>query len=133
MDVPVMECFDEDRKALTPLPSTRFDPIRWESGKAGKYGRIGIDPNRYLAGGEWHGRRLPAAVRRDSVRIADPKSGEVVAEYPRQYGRTAGTLQDPALVMPMLAARPGSWRETPIRPDIPEDVRERLDQAGRQR
>lgn len=67
MDVPVMECFDEDRKALTPLPSTRFDPIRWESGKAGKYGRIGIDPNRYLAGGEWHGRRLPAAVRRDSV------------------------------------------------------------------
>lgn len=67
------------------------------------------------------------------MRITDPKSGEVVAEYPRQYGRTAGTLQDPALVMPMLAARPGSWRETPIRPDFPEDVREWLDQAGRQR
>lgn len=133
MDVPVMECFDEDRKALTPLPSTRFDPIRWESRKAGKYGRIGIGSNRYLAGGEWHGRRLPAAVRWDSVRITDPESGEVVAEYPRQYGRTAGTLQDPVPVMPMFAARPGSWRETPIRPDFPEDVREWLDQADRQR
>ena len=90
-----MECFDEDRKALTPLPSTRFDPIRWESRQIRSHRHR---PNRYLAGGEWHGRRLPAAVRWDSVRITDPKSGEVVAEYPRQYGRTAGTLQDPALV-----------------------------------
>ena len=67
------------------------------------------------------------------MQITDPRSGEVVAEYPRQYGRTAGTLQDPALVMPMLAAHPGSWRETLIRPDFPEDVREWLDQADRQR
>lgn len=132
-DTSIMECFDEDRKALMPLPSTRFDPIRWESRKADKYGRIDIDSNRYLAGGEWHGRRLLAAVRWDSVQITDPKSGEVVAEYPRQYGRTAGTLQDPALVMPMFAARPGSWKETTIRPDFPEDVREWLDQADRQR
>lgn len=128
-DTSIMERFAADRDALMPLPSTRFDPIRWEIRKADKYGRIDIDSNRYLAGGGWHGRRLLAAVRWDSVRIADPESGETVAEYPRRYGKTAGTLRDPALVMPMLAARPGSWRETPIRPDFPEDVREWLDRA----
>lgn len=35
--------------------------------------------------------------------------------------------------MPMLAARPGSWKETPIRPDFPEDVRAWLDQADKHR
>ena len=132
-DTSIMERFAADRDALMPLPSTRFDPIRWEIRKADKYGRIDIDSNRYLAGGGWHGRRLLAAVRWDSVRIADPESGETVAEYPRRYGKTAGTLRDPALVMPMLAARPGSWRETPIRPDFPEDVREWLDRADGRR
>ena len=128
-----MECFDEDRKALMPLPSTRFDPIRWESGKADRYGRIEIDSNRYLAGGKWHGGKLLAAAGWDSVRITDPSSGEMIAEYPRRYGGASSTLQDPALVMPMLTARPGSWKETPIRPDFPEDVRAWLDQADKQR
>ena len=133
LDVPIMECFDEDRKALMPLPSTRFDPIRWESGKDDRYGRIEIDSNRYLAGGKWHGGKLLAAAGWDSVRITDPSSGEMIAEYPRRYGGASSTLQDPALVMPMLTARPGSWKETPIRPDFPEDVRAWLDQADKQR
>ena len=30
-DVPVAEVFDEERAALMPLPSTAFDPVRWES------------------------------------------------------------------------------------------------------
>ena len=96
LDVPIMECFDEDRKALMPLPSTRFDPIRWESGKADRYGRIEIDSNRYLAGGKWHGGKLLAAAGWDSVRITDPSSGEMIAEYPRRYGGASSTLQDPA-------------------------------------
>ena len=96
LDVPIMECFDEDRKALMPLPSTRFDPIRWESGKADRYGCIEIDSNRYLAGGKWRGGKLLAAAGWDSVRITDPSSGEMIAEYPRRYGGASSTLQDPA-------------------------------------
>lgn len=105
LDVPIMECFDEDRKALMPLPSTRFDPIRWESGKTDRYGRIEIDSNRYLAGGKWHGGKLLAAAGWDSVRITDPSSGEMIAEYPRRYGGASSTLQDPALVSLALRRR----------------------------
>ena len=57
------DVFGEDRAALMPLPSTTFDPIRWESRRADKYGQIDIDSNRYLAGPALHGRRLLAAVR----------------------------------------------------------------------
>ena len=48
--VPVAEVFDEERAALMPLPSTAFDPVRWESRTADKYGLVDIDSNRYLAG-----------------------------------------------------------------------------------
>ena len=47
-DVPVAEVFDEERAALMPLPSTAFDPVRWESRTADKYGLVDIDSNRYL-------------------------------------------------------------------------------------
>ena len=50
LDVPVAEVFDEERAALMPLPSTAFDPVRWESRTADKYGLVDIDSNRYLAG-----------------------------------------------------------------------------------
>ena len=42
-DVPVAEVFDEERAALMPLPSTAFDPVRWESRTADKYGLVDID------------------------------------------------------------------------------------------
>ena len=38
--VPVAEVFDEERAALMPLPSTAFDPVRWESRTADKYGLV---------------------------------------------------------------------------------------------
>ena len=116
-----------------PVPSTTFDPIRWESRRADKYGRIDIDSNKYLAGPALHGRRLLAAVRWDSVQITDPGTGEIVARYPRVYGRSPSTLQEPELAMPVLAAKPGSWRESSIRPDFPEDVRAWLDEADSKR
>lgn len=127
------DVFGEDRAALMPLPSTTFDPIRWESRRADKYGRIDIDSNRHLAGAALHGRTLLAAIRRDSVRITDPGAGEIVARYPRVYGRSQSTLQDPEPAMPVLAAKPGSWRESSIRPDFPEDVRAWLDEADSKR
>ena len=68
-----------------------------------------------------------AALRWDAVTLVDPDTGVVPAEYPRPYGDGPRVLQDPSLVMPMLAARPGAWRESPIRPDVPDDVREWLD------
>ena len=40
LDVPVAEVFDEERAALMPLPSTAFDPVRWESRTADKYGLV---------------------------------------------------------------------------------------------
>ena len=126
-DVPVTRMFDDERSHLMALPSERFDPVRWESRRADKHDRVPIDSRSYLAGGAWARRRVTAAVRWDTVTLVAPDTGEVLAEYPRCYGDGPCVLQDPALVMPMLAVRPGAWRESAIRPDVPADVRSWLD------
>ena len=122
LDVPVAEVFDEERAALMPLPSTAFDPVRWESRTADKYGLVDIDSNRYLAGPDSARSRVLAAIRWDTVTLASPATGELFAEYPRQYGRSRN-VEDPALVLPRLAVKPRAWRESSIRPDVPDDIR----------
>ncbi|MFQ6188564.1 IS21-like element ISBlo1 family transposase, partial [Bifidobacterium longum] len=124
--VPVAEVFDEERAALMPLPSTAFDPVRWESRTADKYGLVDIDSNRYLAGPDSARSKVLAAIRWDTVTLASPATGELLAEYPRQYGRSRN-VEDPALVLPRLAVKPRAWRESSIRPDVPDDIRAWLD------
>ena len=126
LDVPVAEVFDEERAALMPLPSTAFDPVRWESRTADKYGLVDIDSNRYLAGPDSARSKVLAAIRWDTVTLASPATGELLAEYPRQYGRSRN-VEDPALVLPRLAVKPRAWRESSIRPDVPDDIRAWLD------
>ena len=126
LDVPVAEVFDEERAALMPLPSTAFDPVRWESRTADKYGLVDIDSNRYLAGPDSARSRVLAAIRWDTVTLTSPATGELFAEYPRQYGRSRN-VEDPALVLPRLAVKPRAWRESSIRPDVPDDIRAWLD------
>ncbi len=126
LDVPVAEVFDEERAALMPLPSTAFDPVRWESRTADKYGLVDIDSNRYLAGPDSARSKVLAAIRWDTVTLASPATGELFAEYPRQYGRSRN-VEDPALVLPRLAVKPRAWRESSIRPDVPDDIRAWLD------
>ena len=36
-------------------------------------------------------------------------------------------MEDPALVLPRLAVKPRAWRESSIRPDVPDDIRAWLD------
>ena len=124
--MPVAEVFDEERAALMPLPSTAFDPVRWESRTADKYGLVDIDSNRYLAGPDSARSKVLAAIRWDTVTLASPATGELLAEYPRQYGRSRN-VEDPALVLPRLAVKPRAWRESSIRPDVPDDIRAWLD------
>ncbi len=126
--VPVDDLFADDLKALRPLPSCRFDAVRWETRRADKYGCVEIDSNRYQIGPNMRGRRVEAAIRAATITIRD-EAGHTLAELARVYGRSARTIQDPAKVFPLLAVKPGAWRDCSIRPDVPDDVRERLDQA----
>nr|WP_236022719.1 IS21 family transposase [Bifidobacterium phasiani] len=125
---PIDDLFADDLKALRPLPSCRFDAVRWETRKADKYGVIEIDSNRYQIGPGMHGRRVDVAIRATTITVKD-QAGRTVAELGRVYARSPRTIQDPAKVFPLLAAKPRAWHDCSIRPDVPDDIREYLDRA----
>ena len=120
---PIDMMFADDVKSLRPLPSRRFDAVRWETRKADKYRCVDIDGNRYQIGTNMHGRRVDVAIRAAKVAVKD-EAGRAIIELVRVYGKSARTIQDPATVFPLLAAKPGEWRDCSIRPDIPGQVKD---------
>lgn len=126
---PIDMVFADDVKSSRPLPSRRFDAVRWETRKADKHGCVDIDGNRHQIGASMHGGRVDVTIRAAKVAVKD-EAGRAIAELARVYGKSARTVQDPATVFPLLATKPGAWRDCPIRPDIPGQVKDRLDRAG---
>ena len=82
-----------------PLPSTAFDPVRWESRTADKYGLVDIDSNRYLAGLEIAADMIPVdapeAVRRQASEVIDGAKAETRASWwidNRDSGNVRGAI-----------------------------------------
>lgn len=78
--------FDEDRKALLPLPAKPFDVVTWTRMKADKYGNVTVQGrHRYAAGPEHAGHEMIVGLRALEVEILDAE-GKRVITHPRSYG-----------------------------------------------
>jgi hypothetical protein len=66
----VGELLAEDGAAMLPLPSTRFDAVRWERRRADREGRVEVDGTLYCAGPYWHGRWMLVGLRDRTVEIS---------------------------------------------------------------
>ena len=58
--------------------------------------------------------------------LLDPDGRGTIAQYERVYGGEDAPGH-PSLALPLLAVRPRAWRESEVRPLIPDDIREWLD------
>lgn len=111
---------------MLPLPSAAFDPVEWRSVKADRTGTVPVDSNRYLAGPKWHSMRLQAGAGVFQIELRDPDGGHT-ATLERVWGRSPDTQADPAALLAVIARKPRSWGESPIRGDFPGPVRDLLD------
>ena len=111
---------------MLPLPSAAFDPVEWRSVKADRTGTVPVDSNRYLASPKWHSMRLQAGAGVFQIELRDPDGGHT-ATLERVWGRSPETQADPAALLAVIARKPRSWGESPIRGDFPEPVRDLLD------
>lgn len=125
---PIDGLFADDLKALCPLPSRRFAPVRRETRRADRYGCVEIDPNRYDIGPDMRGRRPDIAIRATRITVRDD-AGRTVADLERVHGGSPRTIQDPGKVFPLLASKPRVRRDRPIRLGVPDDVKTHLDRA----
>lgn len=118
--------FEQDKAQMLALPGVVFDPVRWEMRHADNLGIVTVDGSRYLAGARYHNMSLHVGLRAFDVEIRSA-DGTGIARLARAYGRTAVTAANPASILPIVARKPRSWGESPLRGDFPEPVRQALD------
>lgn len=124
--VPIRDLFETDLDHMLPLPPSMFDACDWRGVKADRTGTVTIDSNRYLAGPKWHSMRLMAGVRALRVELRS-MDGEPIVTLERRWGRSPDTAMDPLSLLAIIARKPRSWGESPIRSDFPEETRALLD------
>jgi len=69
---------------------------------------------------------LQAGVRVFQIELRDPDGGRITT-LERVWGRSPDTQADPAALLAVIARKPRSWGESPIRGDFPGPVRDLLD------
>jgi transposase len=122
------ELFAEDAAALSPLPPAPFSCVTWETRRCDKQGTVTVGgPHRYSAGPAAAGREVNVALGAFEVSIADPRTGEVLASYEREWGSAPTDSADPALQLRLLCMRSGGWRSSSVRAGLPDELVAYLD------
>lgn len=124
---PESELFGDDRSALSPLPAAPFACVTWPARRCDRQGsfRAGGE-HRYSAGPANASRELAVAMGAFDAAVVGA-GGEVVAEYPREWGDAPTDSADPVLQLRLLCVCPGGWRDSVVRRSLPEELAALLD------
>ena len=125
-DVPIRDLFETDLDHMLPLPPSMFDACDWRGVKAGQ-DRNGHDRLEPLPRGPemaFHASHGRVRALRVELRSMD---GEPIVTLERRWGRSPDTAMDPLSLLAIIARKPRSWGESPIRSDFPEETRVLLD------
>lgn len=128
-DAVVTDLLAADRAGGLGLPGIGFDPVRFESRRADKTGKICLEGTWYLAGPGYAGRLVTVGIRHDVIEILDEHATPVVT-FERVWGAAERTVMAPDQLLGALAAKPGAWSHSPIREQIADPLRTWLDGAG---
>lgn len=105
-DRTIWEVFEAERPSLVPYAG-RFDGFHAVTASVSKTCLVRFDNNKYSVAAGAVGR--PVEIRAYAERIEIRQDGRVVGEHRRHFGRDQ-TLFDPWHYVPVLARKPGAWR-----------------------
>jgi transposase len=125
---PIGVLFAEDAAAGLELPGVGFDPVRYESRRADKTGKVIVEGVAYLAGPAYHDRHLTVGIRHDRIEILDEHAHPVIV-FDRVFGHTDQTVFAAGQLLHALAVKPGAWTHSPVRDLVADPVRGWLDRA----
>ncbi|MCL1981651.1 MAG: IS21 family transposase [Clostridiales bacterium] len=125
--IPIKELFQEDVKALAPLPPKEFDVCRYEWLNADGYGKVCLDgKHHYSTCPENANRKVLVGVRAHWVDIlAD--DGQMIARHDRSYGDARTDVSDYSTSLLMLLRNSGAWQNSGLRIQVPELLRDYMD------
>lgn len=129
-DQTIWEAFEAERSSLVPYAG-RFDGFHGVAASVSKTCLVRFDNNKYSVMASAVGR--PVEIRAYADRIELRQDGRQVGEHARTFGRDQ-TVYDPWHYVPVLARKPGAWRNgAPFKdwvlPASIEKIRRRLGSA----
>ncbi len=126
----ISELFKEDQAALYDLPGRKFRVCRYEHLKADGYGKIRLDGEHYYSTRpEYAGRRdILVGIRAHYIDIYD-EHNRLMIRHKREYGNRRTDSTDYSTTVAMLMQRPGSWKNSGVRLEMTDPLREYMDHA----
>ena len=126
----INELFKEDRKALMPLPSVRFDTAYYGSAVTDKYGRFMLDngKHRYSVSPAFCEKTIQYKLTSGEVVVMDNDMHEIV-RHRRLYGEREAERMDWLPYLKYIARKPRSLRNSGIYDLMPETMRKFMDKC----
>lgn len=125
------DLFAADRAALLPLPRERFNVCRYDHLRADAYGKICMDGKHfYSTAPEWAGQDVLIAIRAHVIDILS-QDGNILVSHPRSFSVERSDSLDHSTSLALLLKNVGAWRNSGLRGNISEELRQALDGQGR--
>jgi len=124
---PQLQLFMGDRLALSDLPTTEFQVMRYITAKTDKKGRICLEAK------HWYSVDPSLALRDVIVGLGAfdveiyTTEGKHIVTHPRSYGDMPTDVSDPTSQLLLLCRKPGAWINSQVRYSLPDDLRTFMD------
>jgi transposase len=130
--VPIRQLFEEDRKALLPLPQMPFNACRYLYVKADGYGKVRLDDRHYYSTcPEFGGREVLVAVRAHAIDILGDDR-RVLVRHSRQFSEQRTDSCDYRTSLAVLLRNAGAWKNSGVREILPASLRTAMDSQPRE-
>lgn len=124
----ISELFKEDKSALIPLPSVRFDTADYGDAMTDMYGKFTLDKglHRYSAAPEYAEQRIRYKLTSNEIIVFDKEMHEIV-RHRRLYGENELESMDWIPYLKYISKRPRSLKNSGIYDMMPENMRKFMD------
>ena len=123
----IEDLFEEDKRHFSSLPAKRFNVCRYDEFKCDGYGKICMEGKHfYSTRPENHGEKVWVGIRAHFIEILNP-DGTILVRHKREYGDTRTDTSDYSTTLEVLSRNSGAWRNSGVRADASEILRDYLD------
>jgi transposase len=130
--VPIRQLFEEDWKALLPLPQIPFNACRYLYVKADGYGKVRLDDRHYYSTcPEYGGREVLVAVHAHTIDILGDER-RILVRHSRQFGEQRTDSCDYRTSLAVLLRNVGAWKNSGVREILPASLRTAMDSQPRE-
>lgn len=120
-NVPVMDLFEDDRKAFIDLPVKKFESRRILTLKTDNYAAVTLENvHRYTLPENYRNKHVLVETGAWKVTVSD-MSGKKIEEFDRVYGSDYSESINPAQGLTSLSRKPGMWSNCVFRENLSPD------------